>query len=73
MHGWLYNYRSKRLLSRVPLFQVLLGPVHAAAPGGQPDHPPGRHLLLQRRPQHSVDRLQLSLRHHLPDRHRGQL
>ena len=28
--------------------QVLLGPVHAATVGGEPDHLAGRHLLLQR-------------------------
>ena len=28
--------------------KVLLGPVHAATVGGEPDHLAGRHLLLQR-------------------------
>lgn len=55
------------------LFQVLLGPVHAAVARRQPYHPARRHLLLQRRPQHALDSLQLPLGHHLPHRHRRQL
>ena len=53
--------------------QVLLGPLHVAAARGEPDNPARGHLVLQRRPEHAMDRLQLSFRHDFPHRHRRQL
>ncbi|GBP08567.1 hypothetical protein EVAR_77231_1 [Eumeta japonica] len=50
---------------------ILLGPVHAAAAGGEPHHPAGGHFLLQRRPQHALDRLQLFIRHDISYRYSG--
>ena len=58
-----------------PMFEVpvLLGHLHADAADRQPDHPPRRHLLLQRWPLHKQDHLQRGLRHHLPLWYRDQL
>jgi len=41
--------------------KVLLGLVHASAAHCQRRRPPCRHLVLQRRPQHALDRLQQRL------------
>lgn len=41
------------------VIKILLGLVHALPAGGQPHHPTSGYIVLQRRPEHPVDRLQL--------------
>lgn len=50
----------------MPVFQVLLGPDHAAADGGKPHHYPRGHHLLQGRAHAALDRLQRGVGHFLP-------
>ena len=48
------------------VLQVLLGPVHAHPVDRQPHHPPSGDLVLQRRPQYSLDPVQQCVRHRVP-------